>query len=215
MSVTPNPDQNNETPKYAGKFNSVEDLEAGYKNAAKVFDENQALKTQLDSITKVPDNYMNPSDVELDESRVADIQARAKESGMTQAQYEKFLRSDKARVDQHKQKFEDARKELGDENINILTDYVSKYYPKELQDNMLKTFIRDKNARQAALNHRQQLLSNTVPGVRSVSAPSGYTVTQQDVRKAYDAKEKNKGDMKARQHYMNLLAAQAEQNQAG
>lgn len=207
-------DQNNETKLYAGKFKTVEELEAGYKNSLPTFQENEALKAKLEEVSKVPDTYLNPSDVQLDANRLTDIQARAKEAGMTQAQYDKFIRSDKARLEAAQQKFEQARKDVGDETLNMLTDYVKKNYPEALQDNMIKTFITNKDARQAALNHRNQLLNNTVPGMNKPHF-GGYTVTDEDVRKAYAAKEANRGDAKARQHYLNLMAARAEQRANG
>jgi hypothetical protein len=149
--------------------------------------------------------------VTLEEARVNDIKARAKEAGMTQAQYERFLRGDKARVDQHKDNYEKAKKEVGEETLNLLQDYASKHYPKELVEGMMRTFVQNKDARTAALNHRTQLLNNQVPGMNKTSAGGGYRVSQEDIKKAYAAKEANKGDMKARQHYINLMAAAAEQ----
>lgn len=196
---------------YAGKFKTVEDMEVGYKNASAVYEENQTLKKQIEDFTNIPADYINPADVELEESRLTDIKSRAKEAGMTQAQYEKFVRSDKARIDQRKQSFEAAKKEVGEETINILKDYVGKHYPEPLRANMLNTFIGNKEARLAALQHRDQLLNNRVPGMERTSAV-GYTVTDKDIKKAYEAKEANKGDMKAREHYMNLLAAKSAQD---
>ncbi len=206
-------EQVNEEKLYAGKFKTVEELEAGYKNSAIIYDENQNLKTKVSELSTIPENYLNPSDVELDQNRIADIQARAKETGMTQAQYEKFVRSDKARVDKNKESFVNMKKEVGEQTLNILTDYVSKNYPKELQENMLNTFIVNKDARAAALNHRTQLLNNNIPGMNR-PAQTNYNVSQEDVAKAYAAKEKNPHDLKARQAYLNILTAQAAQNQA-
>lgn len=198
---------------YAGKFKTIEELESGYKNAAGVYNENETLKKKVEDLSNVPIDYINPSDVELEEARITDIKTRAKEAGLTQAQYEKFVRSDKARVEQHKLNFENAKKEVGEETMNILKDYVSKNYPKEIQDNMLNTFIGNKGARQAALSHRDQILSNRVPGMDKQAAP-GYTVTKSDVEKAYQAKEKNNSDIKARDHYLNILGAYSAQQQA-
>lgn len=200
---------------YAGKFKTVEELEAGYKNSLPTFQENETLKKKVEELSSVPDQYINPADVELEANRLTDIQARAKEAGMTQAQYERFVRSDKARVDKHKQTFEQSKKDVGEETLNILKDYVTKHYPKELQENMLNTFIGNKEARQAALNHRQQLLNNQVPGMNKTSAGGlGYRVTDEDVKKAYAAKEANRGDMRARQHYLNVLSARAQQERS-
>jgi hypothetical protein len=200
---------------YANKFKTVEELEAGYKNSLPTFQENETLKTQLKELTEVPTTYLRPADIEIDANREADIQARAKETGLTQKQYEAFLRADKARLDAHKTAFENNRKEVGEETLNLLTDYVSKNYPKELADNMLNTFIQNKDARTAALNHRSQLLNNQVPGMQKTAPPVGYTVTQADIKKAYDAKEANRADMKAQQHYLNLLDQLGQQQRAG
>ena len=210
-----NQQSQNEEKLYAGKFKTVEELEAGYKSSLPTFQENETLKKKLEEVTTVPADYMNPSDIEVEESRASALKARAKEAGMTQAQYEKFVRSDKAQAEQRKQNFEKLTKEVGEETLNILKDYVGKHYPKELQENMINTFIGNKEARTAALNHRQQLLNNQVPGMNKTSAGGlGYRVTDADIRKAYKAKEANSGDMKARQHYMNLLSAKAEQDRA-
>jgi hypothetical protein len=211
--MTEQNNQDGEPKLYAGKFQTVEELEAGYKNSLPTFQENETLKKQLEEVTKIPDVYMNPSDVaDVEATRIADIQARAKEAGMTQAQYDKFVRSDKARLEASKASFENMKKEVGEQTLNILTDYVGKNYPKELQDNMLRTFIVNKDARTAALNHRSQLLNNQVPGMNR-PAQNTYNVTDEDVKKAYANKEKNPHDLKARQAYINLVSAQATQNQ--
>ena len=145
----------------------------------------------------------------LEENRVSELKARAKEAGMTQAQYEKFVRSDKARVDQNNTNFENAKKEVGEPTINTLKDYIAKQYPPELADSMLNTFIGNKSAREAALKHRDQVLNNSIPGMGKQAPPSGYNVSPEDVRKAYDAKEKDPHNPAKRQAYLNLLSQQA------
>jgi hypothetical protein len=206
-----NDNQNNSSEKlYAGKFKTIEDLEAGYKASLPTFQENENLKKKLEEVTYVPADYINPAEIDLDESRVNDIKSRAKEVGMTQKQYENFVINDKKRVELNKQNFEKAKKDVGEQTINILSDYVSKAYPKELHDNLLKTFIGNKEAREAALKHRDQLLNNKFPGIDRTAAV-GYAVTQEDINKAHAQKEKNPHDMKARQHYINLLNAKASQ----
>lgn len=210
--MDPNANNNNNEKLYAGKFKTVEDLEAGYKNSAIVYDENNNLKKKVEELSTIPDAYQNPTDVQLEANRIADIQARAREAGMTQAQYEKFLRGDKARIDKHHEGFESAKKEVGEQTLNILNDYVTKHYPKELQDGVMRTLIQNKEARQSALNHRDQLLNNQVPGVGRITPPS-YSVTDEDVKKAYDQKEKTRNS-KDIQRYLNLVAMQAEQSKA-
>lgn len=212
MTRTNEGNEGNEGEKlYAGKFKTVEELEAGYKNSLPTFQENEALKNQVKEFSTVPDTYLNPADVELDAQRFSDIQARAREAGMTQAQYEKFVRSDKHSLDAHQQNFETARKEMGEETLNLLTDYVNKNYPKELHDNILRSFIVNKEARTAALNHRTQLLNNQVPGLNKLTQ-GGYAVTSEDIRKAYAAKEKHPHDMKLRAAYIRLHEAKAQKD---
>jgi hypothetical protein len=203
-----NPNEN-ENKLYAGKFKTVEDLETGYKNAATVYDENEKLKKQMSELSEVPSSYLNPADLEVDQARATDIQARAKEAGMTQAQYEKFLRSDKARVEQQKQNFEKAKKELGEETMNLIQDFVNKAYPKEVAEGIINATVVNKEARQAILNQRQRALDNRMPGMEKPSH-GGYTVSDEDIRKAYAQKEKTKmpNDIN---RYLNLVAQKAVQ----
>jgi hypothetical protein len=210
-------EQNNETPKlYAGKFKTVEELEAGYKNSLPTFQENEQLKGKLEEATKIPDQYMNPTDVELDANKFTALQAKAKAAGMNQAQYEKYVRNEKAIQVQNQQNFENARKEIGEQDLNLLKDYVNKNFPtysEAMKENLLNTFVVNKEARASALNHRTQLLNNQVPGMNKTPAV-GYSVTQEDIDKAYAAKTKNPHDMKLRNNYIRLLEAKAAQRNA-
>lgn len=203
-----------ETKLYAGKFKTVEDLEAGYRNAYPAMQENEQLKAKFEEAMRVPDAYQNPADVQLEQNRVADIQARAKDAGMTQAQYEKFLRNEKARIERGQQGFENAKKEVGDETLNILQDYVKNHYPPSLAEGVLKTLITNKEARAEALSHRARLLGDKVPGIGQPAFTKYNQVTDEDVKKAYAAKDKNPHDMKARQKYLNLIEQQAAQKTA-
>lgn len=197
---------------YANKFKTVEELEAGYKNSLPTFQENETLKQKVAELSAVPASYLNPNDVQLDQNRLSNLQQRAKDTGMTQTQYEKFVRGEKSLLDGRQQQFENARKELGEEKINVLKDYVEKYYPKAIAENMLNTFIGNKEARDAALAHREQILNTQVPGLSRPAAVQ-YTVSDEDVRKAYMQKEKTKSS-KDIANYMNLINAQAAQRQS-
>jgi hypothetical protein len=205
-----------ETKLYAGKFKSVEDLENGYKNSLPVLQENEQLKAKLEEAIRVPDTYQNPAEIAvgIDANRIADIQARAKDAGMTQKQYEKFLNNEKARLDRGQQGFENARKEVGEETLNMLQDYVKNHYPASLVDGVLKTLITNKEARSEAMAHRARLLGDQVPGVGQPAFTKYNVVTDEDVRKAYLAKDKSPHDMKARQRYINLIEQQAAQKNA-
>lgn len=211
-----NQDQANETKLYAGKFKTVEELEAGYKNSLPLYQENEQLKTNLKQATEIPVGYLNPEGITLDAGYVSEIQARAKEAGLTQKQYEKALQFEQGRISQRQQDFEGKRKSLGEENLNVIQDYVKKNYPEEIHEAMINTFIADEKARNAALNHRSQLLNTNVPGINRPSQPR-YTITDKDVEKAYKEKEQAQGKHKleAQQRYLNLMEARAQQRNAG
>jgi len=210
-------EQNNDTKLYAGKFKTVEELEAGYKNSLPTFQENEQLKAKVAELGTIPDQYLNPADVELDQNRLTALQARAKAAGMTQAQYEKYVRNEKAVQEQGQQQFENLRKELGEQDLNLLKDYVNKNFPTytdSVKESFLNTLIVNKEARTAALNHRTQLLNNQVPGMNKTPA-LGYAVTQEDIDKAYKAKNAQPNNLQLRNNYINLLKARGEQKRAG
>lgn len=209
-------EQTNDTKLYAGKFKTVEELEAGYKNSLPLYQENEQLKAKNEELAKVPDQYLNPADVELEANRLAALQARAKAAGMTQPQYEKYVRNEKAVQEQSKQQFENMRKELGDQDLNLLKDYVNKNFPTyndSVKETFLNTLIANKEARASALNHRTQLLNNQVPGMNKTPA-LGYAVTAEDIDKAYRAKSAQPNNLQLRDNYVNLLKARGEQRRA-
>jgi len=166
---------------YAGKFKTVEDLEKGYNNSLPVLQENEQLKAKLEEASRVPDAYKHPEDVQLDQGRLTAIQQRAKEAGMTQAQYEKYIRFEKGAIERSQQGFENARKEVGEETLNLLQDYVKNAYPEALHDGIIKTLITNKEARQAALSHREQMLGDQVPGMGKPAFTKYNQVTDEDV----------------------------------
>lgn len=208
----PNDQQNENTEKlYAGKFKTVEDLEAGYNSSAKVFQENNDLKKRLEDISRVPDDYAPPSEIALHESDLAEAKRLAKESGMTQSQFERFAKQQEAKAKKQLEDFENAKKEIGPDKLNVLQDYIKNYYPEKMQDTVLKTLIKNKEAREAAFAHREQLLNNTAPGMHRPGRPFDHRVTYDDVLKARAALQERKGDMKLRKRYLDLTAAYAHQ----
>jgi len=196
---------------YAGKFKTVEELEAGYNSSAKVFQENDTLKKRIDEATKVPDDYNTPTEIALHESDLAETKRLAKEAGMTQTQYEKFARQQHDKAKKMVDDYDNAKKEIGADNLNILQDYVTKYYPEKLQSSILKNLIKDKDARAAALEHRQQLLNNRAPGMNKPGQGFDYKVSYEDLLKAREAHQKNKADPKLKKRYLDLTSAYAHQ----
>lgn len=201
---------------YAGKFKSVEELEEGYKSSAKVFQENQDLKKKLDELSSVPDDYMTPKEVGLNEDSLKEIKAVAKNSGLTQVQYEKLARETFSRVSHNVAAFETAKKEVGADNINLMQDYLKKTYGEKAADVILEKAITDKSLRDDILAQRTKSLNSTAPGVGGV-APYDHQVTQKDVLAARE--EMNNARGKARvelqRKYISLSNRLAHQKDAG
>jgi hypothetical protein len=207
---------NSEPPKlYAGKFKSIEELEAGYNNAAKVYQENEDLKTKYSEVTKVPDDYQVPSDVALHDNDIAQLKLSAKESGLTQAQFERLAQRQNSHVQSQVDAFEAAKKEVGADNINLLQDFLAKTYPDKVADKMLKEAIKDKDLRSQLLEQRSKMLNSSVPGSGKVSIGSYNDVTHDDVHKARDLMMKSRGKarVEAQKRYVALSSQLAHRGQ--
>jgi hypothetical protein len=74
---------------YAGKYESIGELEKAYKNSSKVFNENKVLLEKLKSY-EVPENYTLP-EVSLSESVLSELQHVAKSAGLNQEQFKNNL----------------------------------------------------------------------------------------------------------------------------
>lgn len=200
---------------YAGKFKTVEELEQGYNNSAKVYQENADLKKKYEEVTSIPSDYNTPADVTLHESDIAVVKQEAKNSGLTQAQYEKLLRERNARSSSKHQSFEQAKKELGADNINVLQDFLKKTYPEKVAEKLLNDAIVNKEIRESILEQRRLNLNSSVPGANRVSVGGGYAVTEKDIYKARDEVQSSRGKAKveATKRYINLQREFAHQKQ--
>lgn len=197
-----------ETKLYAGKFKTVEELEAGYNNAAKVYQENDDLKNKYDAVTKVPDAYAVPQGIELHENDIEELKQSSKNSGLTQAQFDRLALAQNDKVKGKVQSFENAKKEIGADNLNLLQDFISKTYPEKAGAALLKEAIKNKEVRDAILTQRTQVLNSSVPGVNKVFS-SGYNeVTHEDVIKAREVMTKSRGRarVEAQKRYIGLAA---------
>ena len=197
-----------DTKLYAGKFKSVEELEAGYNNAAKVYQENEDLKTKFDASTKVPDAYAVPQGIELHENDLEDLKSSAKNSGLTQSQFDKLALTQNDKVKNKYQTFENAKKEIGADNLNLLQDFIGKTYPEKAGAALLKEAIKNKEVRDAILAQRTAALSSSVPGMSKVSTGSYNQVTHQDILAARDVMTKSRGKarVEAQKRYINLAS---------
>lgn len=202
---------NDGTVLYAGKFKTVEELEAGYNNAAKVYQDNTDLQKKFEEATKVPDDYQVPSDVGLHDTDLAQLKAAAKNSGLTQTQFERLALAQNDSVKSKFETFENAKKEIGADNLNLLQDFISKAYPEKAGAALLKEAIKSKEVRDAILTQRTQALNSSVPGVGKVSVGNYNQVTHEDIKKARDVMMGSRGRarVEAQKRYVALSAAMA------
>lgn len=192
---------------YAGKFKSVEDLEEGYKNAAKVFQEKQELEKQLEQY-KAPEEYQKPESLTLDDNTVKAEEERARQAGLTQNQFDQILKQKQKEFDQHTQNFNQKCQEIGENQVNTIKDHIERVYPPSIQDKMLRETIMNDQARQEVLNQRERTLNSTAPGI-SVSEPaSGSRITKEDIAQARDKFHKTRS-LEDQKRYLSLIQKKA------
>lgn len=193
---------------YAGKFKTIEELEAGYNNAAKVYQENDDLKSKFAQATTVPDDYQIPANVALHDNDLQQLKLSARESGLTQAQFEKLAIKQDSIARSKLEAFENSKKEVGADNLNLLQDFIAKAYPEKVQGAILKEAIKNKEVRDSILAQRTAALNSSTPGVGRVSSYNYNNVTHEDVLKARDVMMKSRGRarVEAQKRYISLSA---------
>lgn len=196
---------------YAGKFKTVEELEAGYNNAAKVYQDNTELQRKHDeaiSAMKAPDAYQVPAGIELHENDIEDLKNSAKNSGLTQAQFDKLAATQNAKVRGKLESFENAKKEIGADNLNLLQDFIGKNYPEKAAAAMLKEAIKNKDVRDSILAQRTAALNSSVPGSGRVSQGTYGAVNHKDLvtARAEMLKTRGKARIEAQKRYVSLAA---------
>lgn len=198
-----------ETKLWAGKYKTPEEMEEALigkdKEYGKLYNEHGEIKKKYEEISAIPETYTAPADVTLREAELAEIRAIAKSSGLTQAQFEKTAREMQQRIQTNIEALDNRKKEIGQENLNVLTDYVKKYYPESLQQAVLNQIIKDKNAMSDALKDRESRLNSAVPGMDRASSGSGSQQRDGDreLKEAHDAYHKNPNS-RNRQKYIDL-----------
>lgn len=201
---------------YAGKFKTVDELENGYKSAATVYQANQNLTQQLEAATKVPDDYVPPVDITMQEDEAKTLKDIAKKSGLTQKQFDaaaKALADQNAITKQAEVNRQlEIRKQLGDDKIALVNEFVSKTYPAQVADAVMKQALTSTEAFRALMAQRDASLNSSVPGMSNVGA-APQPVTHNDVVTARNAHLAQPGNMKLRESYINLIAEQAKSRQ--
>lgn len=192
----------------AGKFKSVEDLENAYKSSAKVFQENEELKKMI----QVPETYELPADNKISEDQIENIRIVAKNSGLSQHQFEKMVIEANKLALNNVEKLEKSKKEIGDFTLNMLDDYVSAHYAPELKEKVMNDLVRNPTLRDAAMRHREQLLDKRIPGMNATvtSNPVG-AVSSDELQKAIRESNNNPADINLRNKMIDLINRKAKQ----
>lgn len=192
---------------YAGKYKSVEELEEAYKASERFIGENTTLKKQIEQHTKVPDDYEVPPEIAMRETEIAELKSIARNAGLNQEQFVKTAKDMQNRISYQLSTFEQAKQELGEANLNVLTDYVTKNYPERLREHVLNKLIKDKDAMSDAMKHRESILNTQAPGMDSGNAgkPEKFD-GEKDLKAAAAAYHKNPRDKEAQKRYVSLAA---------
>jgi cell fate (sporulation/competence/biofilm development) regulator YlbF (YheA/YmcA/DUF963 family) len=190
---------------YAGKYKTAEEMEEAIKakdsEAHKLFESNKQLKAQMEQANQAPEHYDVPAEAEHIKDDVEAIVKMAKAASLSQ---EKFSKLVSERINERKdydKRYDEAKKEVGDENLTILTDYVSKNYPEPVRKQMMDSFVLNPTARAEALAHRNKTLDTRTPGMNNGN-PGGTPPKTDSEKDCLDAAKKyfqRPGDKKARE----------------
>jgi hypothetical protein len=191
---------------WAGKYKSPEDLEEGYNKIRNTYTENQELKKQLQSFTTVPDDYQT-TDVGLRQEQIQELKQIAKNAGLNQDQFFKTAKEMQDRINYQFEILEQRKKEIGEKDLNLLTDYVSKQYPEKLQETVLNKIIKDKEAMTEAMNHRSKILNSQVPGMDTGTGQQEEKYSgQKELVEAAKAHHKDPRNNALKERYIKIAA---------
>jgi hypothetical protein len=153
---------------YAGKFKSVEELEKGYKESLSVHVKNKELEEKLSQMQTVPDSYNVPESSILDSKQLAELTEVAKNSKMSQEQFDAAINSLASNAKQQESQWETRKKLIGEQNINVLKKYVDENfstYDERFRGQMLNQIILDDATMEKAMEDREKRLNSSIPGV--------------------------------------------------
>lgn len=155
--------------KWAGKFETPEALEEAYNNTAKVHQENVDLKGKYESLTKVPERYSLPPEIKVSARETAILERAAKKAGLNQDHFTKMVEEFHIEENSKMQAIADRRKLIGEEKVNVVHDYVKKFYPEKVQDVLFNEIIKDDETMRQAMSDRDKRLNSQTPGINAGS----------------------------------------------
>jgi hypothetical protein len=201
---------------YAGKYKTAEEMEEAIKakdsEAHKLYETNKQLKAQMEQANQAPEHYDTPPEAERIKDDMEAIVKMAKAASLSQEKFTKLVNERiNERIDYEK-RFEASKKEVGDENMLVLNDYVSKNYPEPVRKQILDNFVLNPTARAEALAHRNEKLDTRTPGMTQGN-PGGTPPKTDSEKECLDAGKKfmqRPGDKKAREDFIEAARAAGE-----
>lgn len=170
---------------YAGKFNSVDSLEKGYKDLEKYLGSKNSSAEELDILkkqTSIPETYS--TEKEIDTDVLLSLQSEANALGLNQSQFDKFIdhkiTERESKESGVKVKQEELLKLYGEDTFNQLKLYMQKEHglSDSTVNNLSKEEIEFFNGKRKALNESS---------IDNVSHYSQSKVTRQDVDNALNS----------------------------
>ena len=192
---------------YAGKYKSDDELEKAYNSSATVIRDEREKARTLESKYKVPDEYEIPPELSMRDGEINEIKNIAKKAGLSQLQFVETAKEMQARVKHEIDSMESAKAGIGQEKLNVVNDYVERFYPESLRSTVLNKIIKDGNAMNDAMKHRDSILNSAAPGMSqgSTGATESRYDGQSELVKAANqyAKSKSPAD---KERYIKLAA---------
>lgn len=184
-----------DTKKLAGKYDTVEALEEGYKNSSKEALKFKQLADESEAKLKAyvaPEDYVLPEGMTAPDESVTLLKGIAKEAGMTQSQFEKSLfklatietEASKKKTEEieAKQKAKaEALAKIDPAELALVQDFASRKLPKPLADAMLEN-ITNPEVFEAAKSLRAKVLDNRLFMATGTDTAMLKTITDEDVK---------------------------------
>lgn len=197
---------------FAGKFKNAEELENGYKNLesftnkrqSELLNEKNELAKKLSEVSSVPEEYVVPADITLDENEKNEIKELAKKTDLPQNSFEKLIKEAASRKQAEINHTQQLRQQIGEEKINHMAEFLNKKYTPEVANMVLQNALKNVNQFNQLETERQASLNSSVPGIDKTGAtPSSSTFDQR--KEAFRLTQKYPNDEKHQLNYINML----------
>lgn len=192
---------------WAGKYRTPEEMEEAIAGKDKEYVKLKQTHDALANSTRAPDNYRVPDNIGLLQSEIDSLKNASKNANLSQEGFETLVQDLALQEQQRKDTYAEKLKEVGTENVTLLEDYVKKTYPEQIQETVLKQLVLDKDARAAALKHRNNQLDSRAPGMNEgnpgANKPAEAYDGQQEVMKLAQEQLRKPHDQKLRDKLIN------------